>query len=126
MNPTPEQIAKLPKWAQEHIGDLVRNLDSATTTIKRISDEQTESSIYVDDWYSNPRIKHYIQSPLNRITLEHAGVRMDVYLPSEKDSQRLFGPEIQYQGIMPSLSFNPVAIMPRGINTIQLVHKDNI
>jgi hypothetical protein len=124
--PTEAQIQKLPKWAQEHISTLEMNLRNASSTMLRMRDEQTVSPIYVDDWYSTPRIKRYIQSPAGRVTLQHAGVKVEIFLPSENDGQRLFGPEIQYEGIQKSLSWNPVAIMPRGIGTIQLVHKDNI
>lgn len=44
--PTPEQIAKLPKWAQEHIHFLQRWHDEAQAKLKEYLDTQSPSAIY--------------------------------------------------------------------------------
>jgi len=127
MKPTPEQIAKLPKWAQEHIRDIERQLSAATTALDQIKDQQTPSPIYLDDWYCTPRMKRYIQSPTGHLTIQHAGVHLDIFLAPEKDGQRLHGIELQYAAVESrGLTDRQIAIMPRGINTIQLVAKDSL
>jgi hypothetical protein len=126
MKPTPEQIAKLPKWAQEHIKDLSRELDAANATLARMADEQTPSPFYVDAWYSTPRVKRFIQSPTNHLTIEHAGVHLEIFLAPERDGQRLYGIELQYSAIDRTIGHSTVALMPRGIGTIQLVTKENM
>jgi hypothetical protein len=119
-------ITKLPKWAQSRIADLERERDAARLSLKGFQDSQTESPFYLDAWYCEPRIKRYVQSPTNRITVEHAGVKMEVYLAPEKDGQRLHGIEITYSPIEQRMGYAMVAVMPRGISTIQLVTKENM
>lgn len=47
-SPTPEQIAKLPKWAQQHIEQLTRKRDFATETLAEVLDKShTEGA----QWY---------------------------------------------------------------------------
>ena len=54
MNPTPEQIERLPKWASTHIESLERQRRDAIATLKRLhdSDEPTgisyEENVYLD------------------------------------------------------------------------------
>lgn len=126
MNPTPEQTAKLPKWAQEHIQSIERERDNAIAVKNKMVDDQTPTSIYVDDWMAHPRVKRYVQCKHNNLTIEHAGVKAEILLARSDDGQRLFGIEIVYSSNVRSLSFNPVALMPRGHGCIQLVHKDNL
>lgn len=125
---TTEQIAKLPKWAREYITSLTRERDCLSAEVKRLIDQQTPSPFYVDDWYSPTRNKRYIQSPTNRITIEHvtANVKLDVFLAPEDDGQREHGVEIIYGAIKRDLSHCPVAIVPRNMGSIQLVHRDNL
>lgn len=125
-NPTPEQIAKLPKWAQEHITSLTRERDSAVAVKNKMVDDQTPSPIYVNDWTSQPSVKRYVQCKHNSLVIEHAGVKAEILLAREDDSQRLFGIDICYSSNIRALSFQPVAVMPRGMGNIQLVHKDNL
>ncbi len=125
MTPDLKQIQKLPKWAQEYIADLVRERDSAQSMLKRMADDQTPSPIYIDDWYSVPSVKRFVQSPANRVTIEHAGVHCEIYLASEKDGQRLHGIEINYSDTDHRLHCE-VAVIPRGIGNIQLVSKENL
>ena len=49
MKPTSDQIAKLPKWAQDHIENLSRERDSAVDTLNKFCDNQTPSRFRVED-----------------------------------------------------------------------------
>lgn len=125
--PTKEQIQKLPKWAQQHIEAITIQCDQASRSIKRMTDDQTESPFYLDDWYTTPAIKRFIQSPTGRISVNHAGVHCELFLASKDDGQREFGIEIQYSSIERSrLGICSVGIVPKGTNTIALVHKENM
>lgn len=125
--PTPEQISKLPRWAQEHIKDLERNLTTAQALNKRFEDAQTPSPFYTDDWTVTPSVKRFFQATASRICIEHAGVHLQVFLADPKDGQRLHGIELSYQGINErSLCGSTVALMPRSISCIQLVNKANL
>lgn len=73
MNPTPEQIAKLPKWAELWIADCERRCNEAETRLKEYLDNQTLSHVYTR---SGLREKSYIQDdrvsfelPLGEITV---------------------------------------------------------
>jgi len=39
--PTPEQISKLPRWAQDHIKDLARQRETALEALNSHVDNQT-------------------------------------------------------------------------------------
>lgn len=126
--PTAEQIAKLPKWAQEHIASLTRDLASAVTTLNQMGDSQTPSPFWVDDWYVNPPLRRYMQSSMNRMVVEHAGVHLEVYLAAQKDPQRDYGIELTYRSSLERVSstFSPVALVPRGIAQVALVATGNL
>jgi hypothetical protein len=89
--PTPEQLAKLPKWAQAHIARIERTRDDAIEQLGRYIDDQTPSSVYYEAMGSFDR--KYIQS--RRIVFQSEGVELTVMLPG--DSQRgielSWGPE---------------------------------
>lgn len=82
-----EQIARLPKWAQEHIRDLARQREAAIAQLARFTDEQTPSPIFIDEWASTGESRgptarrRYIQS--NVVCFRHAGLRLDVALKSD-------------------------------------------
>lgn len=127
MKPTPEQIAKLPKWAQEYIVSIERERDGALAMIQKFNDAQTPSPFFLDEWYCQPRITRYIQSPTNRISCNHAGVHLELYLAPAEDGQRNYGIEIQYSSLVRArLGVSAVGIVPTGTNTIALVHKENM
>lgn len=44
-----DKIAKLPRWAQEHIEKIGRERDQAINALNRFLDGQTPSGFYVDD-----------------------------------------------------------------------------
>lgn len=127
--PTPEQIAKLPKWARDHIETLDSNMKAAQATCARMNEDQKPSPIYVDDWYAKPRIKRYVQSPTGRVIVEHAGVHLEVFLAPEDDGQRMHGIELQYSPLengKQMFCHADVGVYPRGYDTLFLVHRNNV
>ena len=81
-------IAKLPKWAQEHITNLARERETAIRALNDHVDSQTPSQIYWEDYLSTgegttgsgvgPTNKRfYVQT--NRIVVECAGVQLYVH-----------------------------------------------
>jgi hypothetical protein len=68
IKPTPEQIAKLPKWAIDHIQSLEIYRNEAVRSLNRFLDNQTESNVWVSEHpctgeQQGPRfIKHFIQA----------------------------------------------------------------
>lgn len=122
--PTDEQIAKLPKWAQERITQLERQLETWKGNALRFASEQPESPFYVDEWLSEPRIKRYISTPTNRVCVEHAGVKLEIYLPQKGDSQRLYGIELTYS--RPNDLHGDIALIPRDHCGVQLLAQENM
>ena len=50
-NPTEAQLAKLPKWAQEHIEDLRMQREAAIRALAQFTDEQTPAPFWCDDMH---------------------------------------------------------------------------
>lgn len=81
-NPTPEQIAKLPKWAQRHISSLSRERVAAVEALKKATDNQTESNVWTWDFVNTGEkggdayVKTYFQC--DRLEIEAAGVRLSI------------------------------------------------
>ena len=124
---TPEKIARLPKWAQEYTLAQARQLATLHAKLAAFEKDQPPSPFFVDEFTRAPQIKRFIAASNRTICAEWAGVHVEIFLPRQNDGQRMFGPEIQYRAITGSpLVHNPVAIIPRGIQTIHLVHKDNL
>jgi hypothetical protein len=78
--PTPEQIAKLPKWAQRHIRQLESTTRRALKRLEENEDGQTPSGIWYEDFVflGGENIIHrtYVQS--DKLEIEHQGVRLAV------------------------------------------------
>lgn len=81
--PTPEQIAKLPRWAQEHIKYLARERAEALDALNSKLDVQTPSKIYWEEYMNTGEAKagpsskrFYAQT--NNIIVENCGVRLEV------------------------------------------------
>jgi hypothetical protein len=83
MNVTPEQLAKLPKWAQEHIHELKRDREVTLRSLHAFQDNQTKSLIWVDEHACTGEepgttlYRRYIQQ--HTITLEVGGVEVRLY-----------------------------------------------
>jgi hypothetical protein len=93
--PTPEQIAKLPKWAREHIENLERDALVATSRLDDMLDSQTPSPIYHEDMVSRGGefkfSKHFVQA--RDLTFTHAGVALAVRLHRDDAIELSWGPE---------------------------------
>lgn len=123
--PTSEQITKLPKWAQDHIDSLEREVATWRGAALRFEKEQPESPFYLDGYCNQSKIRQFITAPMSTVSCDHAGVHMEIFLPLKEDGQRLFGPEIRFNEIG-RFTGSYAAIVPRSVGTIQLVHKDNL
>lgn len=131
--PTPEQIAKLPKWAQDHI----KNLEWAATEAQRdrqsLFDSQHKTGLVygtIGNIYDNPKyledgpysyIRFYMNGAIpdpetNRIE----GDWIELCRSEERDpdsNKRIVSPDTME--IRSSRSF---AVKPKSSNTMELVH----
>jgi hypothetical protein len=80
---TPERIAKLPKWAQEHLASLTRDRDTLHRALQS----------YLDVQYD----RFYIQD--EQVTFEHAGVRLQVNAYREGEIALTWGPAGSMAGL---------------------------
>lgn len=120
--PLPEQIAKLPKWAQEHIADLQRRTAEAERTFREYNDSQTPSKFFYDDYVciggaSPEHSKKYVQT--DRMTVIAHGVRLDILVRNEEK-----GIEIQWDD--EKRHCREIAFVPQSFQKAKLVTKENI
>lgn len=81
--PTTEQIATLPKWAQEHIKSLDRRVVISERTLQEYCDTQTKSPFFYEELLcfggETPQfVRKYIQT--YGISVIRDGVRVDILL----------------------------------------------
>ena len=126
MKPTPEKIAKLPKWAQEHLTDLTRQLESSQASLTRFSDNQTPSPFYVDEWNKNSKIKRFIQTADRSICADHAGCHVELFLARKDDGQRPFGIQVSISAMGEWGRNGNVCFVPSSSGKIFIMHKDNL
>ena len=85
--PTQEQIAKLPKWAQDYITGVEREREISIRMLNKWKDDQTKSPFYVEEVVCTgeekaPSFKNrYIQT--RSINVDHGGVHLRVILREE-------------------------------------------
>ena len=117
--PTPEQIAKLPKWAQEHIENLDRRAVIAERTLKEYYDNQTPSEFFIEDYDSSASkmVKKYIQT--HKIAVERNGVHVEVILRLDEK-----GIDISYWS--DDRIVREIALVPKGFNSITLIAKEHM
>jgi hypothetical protein len=48
MKPTPEAVARLPKWARDHIATLKLEADAALRTLRKIDGDQAPTQIWAE------------------------------------------------------------------------------
>lgn len=79
------RIAKLPRWAQEHIESLERERDEANKMLTKFTDSQTEAPFFYKEFRgTDPEgatrypVK-YIQT--HKVGIRHAGLEVEVLLP---------------------------------------------
>jgi len=130
---TPEiQIARLPKWVQEHIADIQRQRDVAVRELNRWVDAQTPSPVRVLEMVylgegAGPSIKtRFVQT--RTIEVLWKNVYLKVYL-AESSAQRQDSIELQWgQGeemhgsgmaaLVPMSFQSALIISPKNMRTI--------
>lgn len=118
--PTPEQIAKLPKWAQERMADLERRARVAETALKDNLDSQTPSEFYVEEYVTQPEgkdqyRKRFIQT--YKMAVEHDGVKLTILLRQDER-----GIDLQWNST--NRLMNEVALVPLSFNKVKIVAKE--
>jgi hypothetical protein len=82
MKATPEQIAKLPKWAQDHINAITRERDISVRSLNEYCDSTTPSPFEISEYVCTgekhgPSMKRrYIQA--HTITVKWRGIELCV------------------------------------------------
>jgi hypothetical protein len=120
--PTPEQIAKLPKWAQEYTHDLERRVETSERVLKDYKDSQTPSEFYYDDYHcvgqGSPQfIRRFIQT--NQMTVTRDGVQLTILLRQDD-------PGIQLSFCSVNRLVSQVAMVPTSFNQIRILSKDKL
>ncbi len=123
MGLTDFQKAKLPKWARDEFENLERERFVAVRALREWTDNQTPSSIFIDEYECTgdtegtgpTSYRRYIQG--HKITIVHNGVRLDIILRDEgidlswgDDKRGLFD----------------TALIPRGYQQAYLKSKENM
>lgn len=117
--PEPEQIAKLPKWAQEYIVSLKRERDGALRTEKEYRDTQTPSAFFEE--YQGPKNNEvrYIQA-IN-LCCVWRGVRLRISAHDYGNSGH--GINLQWSSEPPS---GDVAFIPSSHQQARLVSREDM
>jgi len=94
--PTPEQIERLPKWAQAHIRELERDRRTADEALARYLDDQTPTQVWYEEMLTGLEVtkwpKRYINA--HEVRFVNAGVALTVRIPYGGDNIELdWGPE---------------------------------
>jgi hypothetical protein len=99
-DPTPEQIAKLPQWAQQYINKIDGERFQAVRALKRFEDKQTPSTAWYDEFMSIGEGKggkgpttHRFYIPATRLGFSVAksanGDPVEVWIYHNEEEQRL-------------------------------------
>ncbi len=120
--PTPEQIAKLPKWAQEHIADTERRQRNAERTLTEFQNNQTPSEFYTEEYVccgenGNQFVKRYIQA--HKVCVERDGVKLTILIRQDEA-----GLDLQWQST--DRLMNEVALVPTSFNKVKIVSKEKM
>jgi len=119
--PTPEQIDKLPKFAQSYIRDLIRERETAIKALNDWTDTQTPQSFFIEEMIctgeeAGPSIKRrYIEG--HRMAVVHKGVRLTICLRDK---------EIDLQWEDERRSMKEVAMIPRSYQQVFLTSAENM
>jgi hypothetical protein len=111
--PTPEQIAKLPKWAQQ----VFRERDEAIRALAEYRDEQTPSPFYQDYQGTTHTEKRFIQA--REVVADFEGVRVRVTCFNSGQH----GPGIRLQWEDSKRHGKEVALIPVSYQYARLVAK---
>lgn len=121
--PTPDQISKLPRWAQEHIATLERERFVSVRALNEYQDSQTESPFRYWDYIptgetSGPTQKtRFIQT--NKIEAHWAGVELTILLRHGSD-------EIDMHWGAQNRAISEVAMIPYSFGSVRLKSKESM
>jgi hypothetical protein len=108
--PTKAQIEKLPVWAQDHIKHLQSERDSAVKKLIEFQDEQTESSVFIQDHVcigegthglepdptkkGGPTfLRRYLQTKRVQFALPRSEMEMEVFVNEEEQRVEIRAPK---------------------------------
>jgi hypothetical protein len=104
-----DRIAKLPKWAREHIENLQRERDHAVNQMHKMLDEQTPTSVWSDDIVCTntppQHIRRYFQA--RHLTIAHAGVELSIRMGEDECLKLSWHPH--ERGLTNHVMFVPVS-----------------
>ena len=117
--PTPEQLAKLPKWAQEHIEDMDRRAVVAERTLREFYDNSTPSEFYTEDWDAeqNKMVRRYVQT--HRLSIERDGLKVDLLLRQDD-------PGVDITWCDETRLCCQVPLIPEGLNHVRIMLKKDL
>lgn len=112
-----EKLARLPKWAKEHIAELTRQRDAAVDAMRKAAATKKPSPIYVEDYVcvgsgGPDRVRTYIDN--YSVTVEYAGVVAEVSTHSLEGIEVRFGPADHL--------FGEIMVVPKHLGGITLVN----
>ena len=113
MNPTPEQIGRLPKWAQSHIEQLERQRRDAISTLERFQDSDKPTMIsYEQRQHLDSKFQVFTRHlNTHQVQFAREGVSLVVTLPYYDDNDHgiklSWGPVGQHS--MGDMCFTPTA-----------------
>jgi hypothetical protein len=131
-NPTQEMLAKLPKWAQEHMQRLSSERELAVRALNTHLESQKPSRVYWDTYLctgeerdkgkSGPTSKRfYVQS--NRLIFESEGVNLEVICTSKTN---MHDPGIRLQWSAIDNTSEHVALVPYSFQSAYLISATNL
>jgi hypothetical protein len=94
--PTPEQVARLPKWAQAHIADLDRQCRVAITALEYFQDSDEPTMVSYEQLRCLDGKTQFFTRHIDahEVTFTAAGVSLVVRLPDDSRGIQLsWGPE---------------------------------
>jgi len=120
---TPEQLTKLPKYAQEYIAKLRRQRDSAVARLDGYEDNQTPSNIWTEEYCfdggdngNNFTRRQYIQS--DRVLFKNKGVALEVSCRGDEGIKLSWGPEKPWG----PWGLGDIALVPTSYQQIRLTN----
>ena len=120
--PEQEKIEKLPKWAQDYIGQIEGERLVSVRALNEYCDSQTESPYYVDEYEctgerQGPSSKRrYIQT--RKMEVSHGDVVLRIYL---RDEDAI---ELQWESRVGSME--EVAMIPQSFYKVSLKAAGNM
>jgi len=117
--PTPEQIEKLPKWAQEHIKDLDRRAFVSERSLREYRDSLTPSEFFVEEYDADLKkmVRKYVQT--NKIAVERNKIHLEIILRQDENG-------IDVTWWSEDRLTREIALVPKGFNSISIVGKDQM